>query len=103
MKKFSDQLAELPNSDHLQKIELYLPDGSLEGSIENKPGSQGSVRVYQYLAQQFGSINPQAAKKGLEIYAEHTQDAEQNPGKHPNIDRLFEIVSCGISLQVKII
>lgn len=102
MKKFSDQLAELPNSDHVQKIELYLPDGSLEGSIENKPGSQGSVRVYQYLAQQFGSINPQAAKKGLEIYAEHTQDAEQNPGKHPNIDRLFEIVSCGISLQVKI-
>jgi hypothetical protein len=103
MKKFSDQLAELPNSDHVQKIELYLPDGSLEGSIENKPGSQGSVKVYQYLAQQFGSINPQAAKKGLEIYAEHTQDAEQNPGKHPNIDRLFEIVSCGISLQVKII
>ena len=103
MKKFSDQLAELPNSDHVQKIELYLPDGSLEGSIENKPGSQGSVRVYQYLAQQFGSINPQAAKKGLEIYAEHTQDAEQNPGKHPNIDSLFEIVSCGISLQVKII
>ncbi len=103
MKKFSDQLAELPNSDHVQKIELYLPDGSLDGSIENKPGSQGSVRVYQYLAQQFGSINPQAAKKGLEIYAEHTQDAEQNPGKHPNIDRLFEIVSCGISLQVKII
>ncbi|MFM6979411.1 MAG: DUF2322 family protein [Methylophilaceae bacterium] len=103
MKKFSDQLAELPNSDHVQKIELYLPDGSLEGSIENKPGSQGSVRVYQYLAQQFGSINPQAAKKGLEIYAEHTQDAEQNPGKHPNIDRLFEIISCGISLQVKII
>lgn len=103
MKKFSDQLAELPNSDHVQKIELYLPDGSLEGSIENKPGSQGSVRVYQYLAQQFGSINPQAAKKGLEIYAEHTQDAEQNPGKHPNIDRLFEIVSCGTSLQVKII
>lgn len=103
MKKFSDQLAELPNSDHVQKIELYLPDGSLEGSIENKPGSQSSVRVYQYLAQQFGSINPQAAKKGLEIYAEHTQDAEQNPGKHPNIDRLFEIVSCGISLQVKII
>jgi hypothetical protein len=103
MKKFSDQLAELPNSDHVQKIELYLPDGSLDGSIENKPGSQGSVRVYQYLAQQFGSINPQAAKKGLEIYAEHTQDAEQNPGKHPNIDRLFEIISCGISLQVKII
>jgi hypothetical protein len=103
MKKFSDQLAELPISDHVQKIELYLPDGSLEGSIENKPGSQGSVRVYQYLAQQFGSINPQAAKKGLEIYAEHTQDAEQNPGKHPNIDRLFEIISCGISLQVKII
>ncbi len=103
MKKFSEQLAELPSSDHVQKIELYLPDGSLEGSIENKPGSQGSVKVYQYLAQQFGSINPQAAKKGLEIYAEHTQDAEQNPGKHPNIDRLFEIVSCGISLQVKII
>ncbi len=103
MKKFSELLAELPITDHVQKIELYLPDGSLEGCIENKPGSQGSVRVYHYLAEQFGSITPEAAKKGLQIYAEHTHDAEQNPGKHPNIDRLFEIISCAITLQVKVI
>lgn len=102
MKPFSEQLALLPSAGHIQKIELLLPDGSLAGIIENKPGSQGSVRVYYYLSQQFGKIDAQAAKAGLAIYAEHTQDAEDNPGKHPNIDRLFEVLSSGITLQVKI-
>jgi len=39
----------------------------------------------------------------LKIYAEHTQDAEENPGKHPNIDRLFEVIETGDVLTVSII
>jgi hypothetical protein len=35
-----------------------------------------------------GQIGPMAATLGLEWYAEHTADALQRPGKHPNIDRL---------------
>ena len=53
------------------------------------------------LAQTYGSINLDAAKKGLEIYAEHTEDARANGGKHPNIDRLLQIEAGAPSLRVK--
>lgn len=99
--KFSDNLATLASIDHLQKLELLNADGSLAATIENKAGSQGSLKVYQHLWKKHGSINVAAAEEGLELYAEHTADAEQNPGKHPNIDRLFEIIASGKSLIVK--
>jgi hypothetical protein len=103
MKKFSEILATLENSEHIQKIELAKADGANAGAIENKPGSQGSVKVYHHLFKKWGSINKDAAKDGLKIYAEHTVDAEENPGKHPNIDRLFEVIETGDTLNVSII
>jgi hypothetical protein len=102
MKKFSDYLATLETTDHIQKIELFGKDASLAGTIENKPGSQGSVKVYHHLLKKHGSINKEAAKEGLKIYAEHTQDAEENPGKHPNIDRLFGVIETGETLTASI-
>lgn len=86
--KFADQLAQLPTVDHLAAIEL-LDGETVIARIENKPGQAGSVRVYHALYQEFGAIDARAAEKGLRIYAEHTTDAEANPGKHPNIDRLM--------------
>ena len=47
--------------------------------------------MYTALADKHGAINEDAAKEGLEIYAEHTADAVAHPGKHPNIDRLIAI------------
>jgi hypothetical protein len=89
--QFSDLLATLENIDHLAAIELY--DGEqLNARIDNKPGSAGSVRVYNTLVQEFGEINVAAAEKGLQLYAEHTADAKAFPGKHPNIDRLLALV-----------
>ena len=43
----------------------------------------------------------QAATQGIEIYAEHSEDARINPGKHPNIDRLIGLVERGETLRVK--
>jgi hypothetical protein len=40
-------------------------------------------------------------QKGLELYAEHTLDAQANPGKHPNIDRLATLVAEGGQWRVK--
>jgi hypothetical protein len=37
----------------------------------------------------------------MELYAEHTVDAQANPGKHPNIDRLIALVADGATLRVK--
>jgi hypothetical protein len=102
MKKFSDFLAELETSDQIQKIELMNPAGEVIGLIENKPGSQGSVRVFNHLFKKWGSITKDAAKDGLKIYAEHTADAEDNPGKHPNIDRLLNVIETGEVLTVSI-
>ena len=49
MQKFSDVLLTLDNTDHVKRIELYHEDGSAAGVIDNKPGSQGSVKVFHHL------------------------------------------------------
>lgn len=98
--KFAEILPTLEGADHLQRIELTDAQGSVD-TIENKPGSQGSVKVYFHLFQKHGCINTAAAKEGLKLYAEHTADAQLNPGKHPNIDRLLEVLESGQVLAVK--
>ena len=102
MKKFSEILPTRENADHLRRIELFNADGSSAGVIENKPGSQGSVKLYHHLWKKWGNITIDAAKEGLKLYAEHTTDAENNPGKHPNIDRLFSVIEDSSPLSVKI-
>ncbi|MES2355436.1 MAG: DUF2322 family protein [Pseudomonadota bacterium] len=99
--KFSDNLSLLPMADAIIAIELVDQSGALVGKIENKPGQAGSLRVYCWLAETLGAITPNAADIGLKIYGEHTQDARANPGKHPNIDRLFNIQTPDQTLQVK--
>jgi len=99
--KFSDNLNLLPAIDAVVAIELLDQSGIRVSTIENKPGQAGSLRVYCWLAETFGSITPEAAALGLKIYAEHTQDARTNPGKHPNIDRLFGIGTPDQALQVR--
>ena len=101
MHAFSDNLKKLPGTSHLAGLSLLDRDGNLVASIENRSGSQGSLAVYNHLAQTFGAITPEAAAKGLELYAEHTDDARANPGKHPNIDRLLDLFSGGDTLRVK--
>lgn len=98
---FAENLKKLPGISHLAAINLLDADGRPVASIENKPGSAGSVAVYNHLAQTYGAITPEAAKKGLEIYAEHTEDARLHPGKHPNIDRLIALADAQGTLRVK--
>lgn len=98
---FKDNLEALPVA---QGEYLILLDASgVEAAvIANAPGTVGSFRVYAYLAEKHGTINSHAALEGLEIYAEHTDDARLNPGKHTNIDRLFGVLSGGQDLTARI-
>jgi len=98
---FAENLKKLPGISHLAALNLLDAEGNLVATIENKPGSQGSLAVYNHLAQTYGAISLEAAKKGLEIFAEHCDDARLNPGKHPNIDRLIAIESGQPVLRVK--
>jgi hypothetical protein len=98
---FADNLRQLPKVSHLAALQLIGADGEVVATIENKPGQAGSLAVYNHLAQLYGAITVDAAKKGLELYAEHTADAQAHPGKHPNIDRLVTLVTEGGQFRVK--
>ena len=98
---FAENLKHLPRVSHLLAIELLDKEGSVVATIENKPGQAGSLSVYNHLGQIYGAINAEAAKKGLELYAEHAADAQAHPGKHPNIDRLATLLAAGGQLRVK--
>lgn len=98
---FADNLKQLPGVSHLAALQLVDDAGQVVATIENKPGQAGSLAVYNHLAQLYGAIGPEAARKGLDLYAEHSEDARLNPGKHPNIDRLIGLMERGESLRVK--
>jgi hypothetical protein len=98
---FADNLKALPRISHLLSIELIDAAGAVVALIENKPGQTGSLAVLNHLGQLYGAITAEAANKGLEIYAEHTADAEAHPGKHPNIDRLLTLAKDGGMLRVR--
>ena len=98
---FADKLKTLPGVSHLAALQLLDAAGEVVATIENKPGQAGSLSVYNHLAQIHGAITPDAATQGIEIYAEHSEDARLNPGKHPNIDRLIGLVERGETLRVK--
>ncbi|MCK9388033.1 MAG: DUF2322 family protein [Sulfuritalea sp.] len=95
---FADNLKQLPRISHLAAIQLLDSDGAIAATIENRPGQAGSLSIYNHLGQIYGAITTEAAKKGLELFAEHTDDARQNPGKHPHIDRLLALAAEGKSL-----
>lgn len=98
---FAENLKALPRVSHLASLQLLDAEGQVVATIDNKPGQTGSLAVYNHLAQLYGAITAEAAKKGLELYAEHTADAQAHPGKHPNIDRLLALRADGGKWRVK--
>ena len=100
---FKQVLKVLPDIEHIDRINLYDQNDNLVLVIENMQGTQGSMKVYFYLYKNFKKINSAAAQKGLELFSEHTAEAKKNPGSHPNIDRLNNIVKTNDTLRVKTI
>ncbi|MCX5572205.1 DUF2322 family protein [Kaistia nematophila] len=100
---FKENLRLLPSIDGLARIDLVDPSGAVVATIENQPGKQGSLAVYQYLQQSFGALHAEAAAHGLEVFAEHTADARSRPGAHPNIDRLLEILGGAAPLAITLV
>ncbi len=100
---FKDNLQQLPPIDGVQRIDLVDAAGTVVASIENQPGKQGSVAVYQYLKQAFGALDARAAEHGLAVFGEHTADARERPGAHPNVDRLLALADGGEALSIEIV
>lgn len=100
---FKQNLAQLPPIAGVQRIDLIDGNGVVVAGIENQPGKQGSLAVYQYLKLAFGELDAKAAEHGLAVFAEHTADARHRPGAHPNIDRLLAIAAGGAPLRIDVI
>jgi len=100
---FKDNLQQLPPVDGVQRIDLVDENGAVVASIENQPGKQGSLAVYHYLKQLFGALDAKAAEHGLVLFAEHTADARNRPGAHPNVDRLLAIAGGAAPLSIEVI
>jgi hypothetical protein len=100
---FKENLRLLPSIEGLSRIDLTDSAGVVVASIENQPGKQGSLAVYQYLQQSFGMLHAEAAAHGLAVFAEHTADARNRPGAHPNVDRLLEIAGGAAPLNIGLV
>ncbi|MDP1864168.1 MAG: DUF2322 family protein [Thiobacillus sp.] len=98
---FADTLKALPEANGT-RLRLTDAKGAEVAVIENGPGTASSFRVYAYLAAKHGGITPAAAAEGLTIFAEHTDDARNHAGKHPNIDRLIELQASGATLAATV-
>jgi len=101
MSTFTENLALLDRADRHVRMRLFDDQGNACAEILNQPGSSGSFRVYYHLAVKWGGIGAKAAQEGLELFAEHTDDAREHPGKHPNIDRLLAVVDSGAGYAVR--
>lgn len=99
---FKENLAQFPSIEHLAQIEFYQ-DGQLLSHIDNVEGQKGSLALYFYLFKAMGTLDLAAARRGLELYAEHTIDARAHVGKHPNVDRLILVESTNQSMEMKVI
>ena len=97
---FKENLAQMPAIDAIARIDLVDGKGAVVASIENKPGKQGSLALYNYLRETFGTLDANAAEHGLALFAEHTADARNRPGAHPNVDLLLAIVAGGEPLRI---
>lgn len=100
---FKDNLQQLPPVEGIHRIDLIGPTGTVVAAIENQPGKQGSLAVYNHLAQTFPMLDADAARHGLALFAEHVPDAQARPGAHPNVDRLLEIAGGGAPLRIDVI
>jgi hypothetical protein len=100
MSDFAAYLATLADCSHISHLTLHDDRGNAIAILHNRPGEAGSLRLYHALWLEYGVIDQRAATAGLSGYHEHLADAELNPGRHPNIDRLRQIAAGAPALAV---
>jgi 2,3,4,5-tetrahydropyridine-2-carboxylate N-succinyltransferase len=89
MKTFAENLKSIPTTKNTVLLRLYNERDDLVSIIPNIPGRQGSIQVFQHIADKKGGINLESAKEGLRLFGEHVEDAHKNPGKHQKLELLL--------------
>ena len=100
---FKEILDTLPTIDHLTGLNVKQGDEVIH-HIPAAPGKLGSLRLYNALAEKFnGKLDRTSAQQGIEWFAEHVEDAKNNPGKHPNIDLLFKVIDENLAFDLELL
>lgn len=100
--QFKDYLATFPAIDHLAGLNVLNTEGEVIHNIPAIEGKLGSLKLYNALFAKFnGKLTASAAEQGIEWFAEHVEDAQNNVGKHPNIDLLFKVRDENLALNLE--
>lgn len=100
--QFKDYLATFPPIDHLSGLNVKNSAGEIIHHIPAIEGKLGSLKLYHALFAKFsGKLTDSSAQQGLTWFAEHVEDALQNPNKHPNIDLLLEVKEKDLELDLE--
>lgn len=93
MSNFNKNIEQLDSASNLILIRVFKQNNELVSVIPNLPGKQGSLKIFNRLAETEGVIDYQQAQEGLRLFAEHASEAQSSPGQHPNIDLLLSLES----------
>ncbi len=91
MKTFAENLKTIPSTEKTVLLRLYNERNDLVSIIPNIRGRQGSIQVFQHIADGSGLIELEGAKEGLRLFGEHVEDAKKNPGKHQKLELLLNL------------
>jgi diaminopimelate decarboxylase len=77
------------NPDAIERIEF--PHS--KEIVENTPNTKKSLQIYAHITTNDGCVGLKQAAEGLEIYGEELRaETNENPARHPGIERLERIV-----------
>jgi len=90
---FKQNLASLKKVDEVKGVVLYK-DGKYIDTIPNAEGKRGSLTLYaNALGFEDGTLGKKEAEQILTWFGEYKDIAQQNPGAHPNVDRLIPVIN----------
>jgi diaminopimelate decarboxylase len=102
VKRFQERLAALRvDPAAIDSVKIYGEHG---GVIQNRQGKEASLQIYAAITSNDGYISPANAKKGLALYgAWLRKEANEKPGKHPEIGRLEKIARSKSAVRCDVI
>lgn len=99
---FKKNIESLKHDSALKKILLYKNSTKI-GEIRNVEGEKNSLKIYSHILEfENGTIDVNGAEKALNLFSEYVEESKKTPGKHPNIDRLIEIIKTKVPIQAVI-
>ncbi|MFK7794053.1 MAG: DUF2322 family protein [Gammaproteobacteria bacterium] len=92
-KNFGADFNNLLDTSHLKSITLSDMSSGTSFRVDNIPGKQASVKILYAISQANDfKISRDQARTGVSLFGDYAEEEKQQPGAHPNIKLLFDII-----------